>query len=267
MSAATQATLFEAYGVAEAAPPVYYPRWCAANIRRVEGAIAGLQYRLNYIDEATEAELLQWIDRQAWRRDLKRRVQHYGWRYDYKARRVAAEMKIGRLPDLLMRLAQTLRRDGLMRDLPDQVIVNEYQPGQGIAAHIDCEPCFGEGIVMLSLGSCCVMDFTEAERTGGRFSPKKPRPGREKTPVWLMPRSVVALRGDARWWWLHGIAPRKSDPCPEAGPGARHARGRRISLTFRKVVLEGGRAGAKAAHAPYLPDRRPLPAVAMSPVS
>ena len=43
--------------------------------------------------------------------------------------------------------------------MPDQLIVNEYQPGQGISAHIDCEPCFKNTIVTVSLGSVYEMDF------------------------------------------------------------------------------------------------------------
>lgn len=35
---------------------------------------------------------------------------------------------------------------------PDQVIVNEYQPGQQIAPHIDCVPCFGSVVASLTLG-------------------------------------------------------------------------------------------------------------------
>lgn len=31
-----------------------------------------------------------------------------------------------------------LQQAGLFADTPDQVIINEYQPGQGISAHIDC---------------------------------------------------------------------------------------------------------------------------------
>ena len=54
----------------------------------------------------------------------------------------------------------------------------------------------------------------------------------------LEPRSLVVMRGEARNDWKHGIPARKSDAfagqtwrCPE---GAH----RRVSLTFRTVVLE-----------------------------
>jgi hypothetical protein len=70
--------------------------------------------------------------------DLKRRVQHYGWRYDYKARRIDLSMRLGELPPWATRLALRLVRDGLVPQLADQVIVNEYVGRQGISKHVDC---------------------------------------------------------------------------------------------------------------------------------
>ncbi|MEO0410804.1 MAG: alpha-ketoglutarate-dependent dioxygenase AlkB [Pseudomonadota bacterium] len=37
--------------------------------------------------------------------------------------------------------------------------MNEYTPGQGIAPHVDCVPCFGPFAASLSLGSSCEMLF------------------------------------------------------------------------------------------------------------
>ena len=109
-----------------------------------------------------------------------------------------------------------------MPEVADQVIVNEYQPGQGISSHIDCQPCFKDTIVSLSLGSGCIMDFTnKSDKT-------------KKVPVWLAPRSLVVLSGEARHEWLHGIAARRSDEWD----GQKYERRRRVSLTFRKVIIK-----------------------------
>lgn len=41
----------------------------------------------------------------------------------------------------------------------DQLIVNQYEPGQGIESHID-KPALFEGIIAsISLGSDCFMEF------------------------------------------------------------------------------------------------------------
>lgn len=182
-------------------------------------AIPGLSYLPGYIDAQQEAELIRIIDTQPWITKLKRRVQHYGWQYDYKARGVAPESRLGPLPDWLARLAERLQSEGLFPQTPDQVIVNEYQPGQGIAPHIDCVPCFTNTIASLSLGSPCVMEFTHSET-------------KAKIPLLLEPRSLVVLSGDARYRWQHAIPHRKTD----RHGGQVFERGRRLSLTFRRVI-------------------------------
>lgn len=183
--------------------------------------IRGLQYVPDYINETQHDSLLGRIDNQQWLGDLKRRVQHYGFKYDYRARKVNLELRIGALPEWLQKLSRKLHRDGHMPETADQVIVNEYEPGQGISSHIDCEPCFKDTIVSLSLGSGCVMNFTN------KFDRK------HIIPIWLAPRSIVVLRDEARYEWLHGIAARKWD----VWGNQRYERARRVSLTFRKVIV------------------------------
>lgn len=186
----------------------------------VAPAIAGLSYIPHYIDESTEAALLELIDSQPWMHNLKRRVQHYGWLYDYKARNVTSDLRIGALPDWLQTYALRLQQGGLFTEIPDQVIINEYQPGQGISAHIDCVPCFAGTIASLSLGSPCLMDFTHS-KTGERVS------------LLLEPRSLLVFTGDARYIWQHAIAGRKTDRYNSQII----QRTRRISLTFRNTII------------------------------
>ena len=184
-------------------------------------AIGGFEYIKDYISESKHEWLLDQVDKQQWLKDLKRRVQHYGFKYNYKARKVTRDMRIGHLPEWLQTLGQRLHKDGYLLAEPDQVIVNEYEPGQGISSHIDCEPCFANMIVSLSLGSGCIMDFTnKLDKT-------------KKIPIWLAPRSIIILRDEARYGWLHGIAPRKLD----TWEGQTYERQRRVSLTFRKVKM------------------------------
>jgi hypothetical protein len=56
--------------------------------------IPNLTYLPNFISEKEENELVEIIDSQPWLDDLKRRVQHYGYKYDYKARRIDTSMEI-----------------------------------------------------------------------------------------------------------------------------------------------------------------------------
>ena len=185
-------------------------------------AIPGLSYVADYITEKEQAWLLAKVDNGLWLDDLKRRVQHYGFKYDYRKRKVDMSMHVGQLPDWLERLSQKLHQDGYMPEIADQVIVNEYLPGQGISAHIDCEPCFKDTIVSMSLASSCVMYFTNKLDHS------------LKIPVLLEPRSIVVLTGQARYEWLHSITARRYDEWESN----RLERGRRVSLTFRKVIVQ-----------------------------
>lgn len=183
--------------------------------------IKGLRYVRNFITKQEHDYLLQQIDASVWLDDLKRRVQHYGYKYDYKRRNIDLSMKIGELPSWALQVANKMYAEGLINYLPDQVIVNEYQVGQGISPHIDCEPCFEDTIISLSLGSACVMDFVHKDDK------------EQKLHKLLEPCSLVILQDEVRYNWLHGIKPNKTDNYN----GRKIVRQRRVSLTFRKVIL------------------------------
>jgi alkylated DNA repair dioxygenase AlkB len=182
--------------------------------------ISGLTYISDFISAQEQDFLLAQIDQQPWLTDLKRRVQHYGYKYDYKARTVDHNAYLGSLPGWLSSVSNKLHNDGIFPSVPDQVIVNEYLPGQGISAHIDCVPCFADTISSLSLASSCVMEFSN------------PKTG-EKKSITLEDRSLIVLSGPARYEWQHAIPARKSDIIN----GIKTERGRRVSLTFRNIVL------------------------------
>jgi alkylated DNA repair dioxygenase AlkB len=183
--------------------------------------IPGLIYVSDFVDEARETALIAAIDRRPWLTELRRRVQHYGYKYDYKARKVTAESFLGALPEWLLPLCEELEHRGFMPRVADQVIVNEYEPGQGIAPHVDCVPCFDATIASLTLGSSCAMDFTKVRTP-------------ERACLFLERRGLIVLSGEARYEWRHAIAPRKTD----THNGHIIERGRRLSLTFRNVLVE-----------------------------
>ena len=164
--------------------------------------------------------LLAAVDAEPWLVDLKRRVQHYGYRYDYKARKAEPSMYLGPLPAWALPVAQRLTEGGFMA-APSQLIVNEYQPGQGISAHIDSVPCFGPVVCSVTLGSSCVLELSAVRSN-------------EQESLLLERGSLLVLSGAARYDWRHAIPGRKSDNFGERII----PRGRRISLTFRTVLIE-----------------------------
>ena len=133
-------------------------------------------------------------------------------------------MRVGPLPAWLDDLAQRLFREmGSFDRPPDQAIVNEYLPGQGIAMHID-RHCFGDMVATVNLGDTWQMDFRplNADRSRMVHMP-------------LVPGSALILADEARHRWLHGIAKRRRERLPHGGWRPRE---RRVSVTFRTVVLE-----------------------------
>lgn len=182
--------------------------------------ISGLTYIPDYLPVNEQNQLLTIIDQQKWSTKTNRKVQHYGYQYDYKNGEFASSLYLGTLPDWAKELAEKFYRDGITKKIFDQLIVNEYQPGQGIVSHIDCIPCFGNTIVTLSLGSDCVMDFTHSQT-------------REKAQILLQPGSLLVFQRDARYIWQHEILSQKQD----SYQGKEFTRGRRVSLTFREVFF------------------------------
>ena len=108
----------------------------------------------------------------------------------------------------------------------DQLIVTEYQPGEGIRPHVDA-PVFADVIVGVTLGSTCVMEFARA--------------GHPTERVLLEPRSAVVLAGEVRQEWQHAIPARTGDEWE----GLTLPRARRVSLTFRKMLETGVEASTR----------------------
>lgn len=183
--------------------------------------IPGLQYVSGYLDDAEQHALLETVSELDWQEAGGRRIQFYGHWYHHAKGGV---YRVGDLPAWAASLAERLAHDGLMPYVADQLIVTEYEPGEGIRPHIDA-PLFADVIVAVTLGSTCVMEFL--------------RQGHATEEVLLEPGSAVVFAGDARQEWQHAIPARTSDDWR----GRRLRRSRRVSLTFRKMLLTEARTG------------------------
>lgn len=183
-------------------------------------SLTGLTYVHDFISDDDAANLLSDIDGQPWLTDLKRRTQHYGYKYDYTKKSVDSSLFLGALPEWIQKVANRLVETKHFPVIPDQVIVNEYLPGQGISRHIDCVPCFGDVIASLSLNSTCMMEFEQLQTA-------------RKAKIMLAPQSLLVLTGAARYDWMHSISARKEDEFNSET----FKRQRRVSLTFRTMKL------------------------------
>jgi alkylated DNA repair dioxygenase AlkB len=176
--------------------------------------IPGLRYIPGYLDRAAHDALLAAVDAGEWRHFGERRAQIYGYSYHYTKGGI---YRVEDLPPWAHDLAVRFERDGLMPELADQMIANEYAAGHGIPAHVDA-PLFSDTVISISLGSSCVMEFTNED--GGAEE------------QFLEPGSALVIGGEARHAWKHAIPNRAVD----VWQGREWPRGRRVSLTFRKML-------------------------------
>jgi alkylated DNA repair dioxygenase AlkB len=178
--------------------------------------VSGFTLRPNYIGANEEAELIAHVDAGQWDTEWRRRVQRYGLGYGPANQRAV----VGPFPQWLKPLAERVAADAGFERFPDNSVINEYLPGQGIAAHKDYST-FGPKVACVSLGSDILLDFISEDR-------------KTKISILVPARGLWIIEGDARETWLHGIAPRLCDVVN----GAKRPRGRRISITFRLAKNE-----------------------------
>ena len=183
--------------------------------------IQGLYLYENLINSTEESNLLKTINHNVWSTELSRRVQHYGYKYDYKKRKVNIDDYLGELPEEFDYLGQKIVKSindsniyetSLNVKYFDQLIINEYKKNQGISPHIDCVPCFDDCICSVTLGNEADMTFAKDDVSYD---------------VKLKRKSLVVLTGDARHNWTHGIYSNKNKNFSEMQP--------RVSLTYRHV--------------------------------
>eukprot|EP00667_Euglena_gracilis_P015900 EG_transcript_16573 len=202
----------------------------------------GLFKQLNFLSEEEEDALLGCIDQQKWANDLVRRTQQYGYTFCYATGNLDAAEPIPAYYDTLIdRLCKVLDTNGqpVFPQRPNQLIVNEYTPGQGINPHIDRD-LFEDGIVIVSLLSDIQMVFDSDLSHVGRVNVIETDPQQRlqvqpltdtMVPVWMERRSLVVLKGESRYKWSHEIPARAHD----SKNGRMVRRKRRVSVTFRVV--------------------------------
>ena len=175
--------------------------------------VDGLAYVPDFISVDEEKALLYETGQGVWDETWLRRTQRFGLLYD--GTEVGDGQGTPGIPCWALPFCLRLVERGAFEALPNQIGVNEYLPGQGIAPHVDRH---GGPVASLSLGSGCVMDLVSL------FD--KPT-----VSFWLAPRSLVVIKGEARSAWKHGIARRQKDVIN----GMAYRRRRRVSITFRKI--------------------------------
>lgn len=162
---------------------------------------AGLRYEAGWLSVAEEAALIDVVMRlplqqaQYRKYTARRRVVSYGGPFDDDSLelRPAAPLT-AELHPLRERVA---RWAGVPAEALVHALVAEYVPGTPLGWHRDV-PDF-EDVFGVSLGHAARLRFRP-------YPPEAPKRA-DILSLDVQPRSIYALRGEARWGWQHSVAP------------------------------------------------------------
>ena len=185
----------------------------------METTVPGLLLYHDFVSKSMEEELINEIDSQTWVVDYNRRLQYYGYRNELEAPYGLIRFPVS-MPPLIYKLSQNIVEQKIVPIQPDQVIINEYAPGEGLRPHKD-RNYFENQICGVNLGSGCIMRFIKIS-------------GGDVADVEIPRRSVYVMQDEARYKWNHSIPSRKKDTVD----GAVKHRERRLSITYRKVIMK-----------------------------
>lgn len=221
----------------------------------VAQTLPGLTLISDFITPEIEAELITAMENRGiadtsnddalWTDLFHRSVQHFGYEPSRVPGNTYTRSHIHLLPPekqlpeyiqslIITQLSTICETSTPQRPLPNQLTINKYLPGQGIAPHIDSEKAFGKIIYVVSLLNPVVIDFLQKtnnnnnSETGGVGNQGKKK---REVGVFLPPRSLLLMEGEARYDWEHTIRPRRVDMVD----GMIYERKLRYSLTFRIV--------------------------------
>ena len=192
----------------------------------------------DWISPDEEAELLRCVDEspsERWTPLAGRRLQSLGG-----LPTSTSAMQPQELPAWVASVSTALVDAGVFDAAcpPNHVLLNEYQPGQGIDLHRD-GPQYMPRVAILSLGSACGFDFSRDTSAASLLLPS---------------RGLLVFSGPAYEECLHGVPAVHVDqaPClrldlPQPITDApMNRRTRRVSLTIRRVLNVSARTATVA---------------------
>lgn len=188
----------------------------------------GLYYFKDIISENEEKEIINYLNREnEWFNVVpntkSREVIHYGYEYPYRFDKNSKMNKIKDIPEIFNNVLKKIYNMPELKTLFenykfDQLIINKYEPGQGIAPHVDHIKFFDKIIACFTIGSGLNIKFNRVSD------------GKEYD-IYVEPRSFYIMSENARYNWTHGINKQITDVYSNKVI----PRETRISLTFRKV--------------------------------
>ncbi|XP_078287263.1 putative RNA/DNA demethylase ALKBH6 [Rhinoraja longicauda] len=213
-------------------------------IHRVDQAPATVYYIPNFITVSEGNYLMRKVynsPKPKWTQLSGRRLQNWGGLPHPRG------MLAEKLPEWLDKYSRRISSmNAFSGKVANHVLVNEYNPGEGIMPHED-GPMYFPTVSTISLGSQTLLDFYQPikrENEMGETDFPQTEENRFVLSLLLEPHSLLVLKDDMYLHYLHGIKPTTCDIITEkvanlksckSNLGANLARGTRVSLTIRYV--------------------------------
>jgi len=182
-----------------------------------ELSIKGLTLHKQFINQQESKELWELIQQQNWSKEISRDTIHYGMRYDYKEKILKQAPSI---PEWLTTLVKRVEKEAQFKQSVDQIIINRYCEGQGIAPHVDHIQLFGDTIATLSLGRETIIFFKRLHHN--------------TSSVLAESNSLIVLKDEARYKWTHSLKLDKNNK-DKKNNNDKQKKKERISITFRTI--------------------------------
>lgn len=168
-----------------------------ANTFKIIDAPSDIYYIPNFISAEEEDEIVQKVysaPKPKWTCLSNRRLQDYGG-VPHKRGMIPEE-----IPHWLHKYMDRIKNLGFFEKMtPNQVLVNEYLPGQGIMPHLD-GPLFSPVVTTISCGSHAILNFFDNTVK------------RDKICEFLLERcSLIVIKRDMYSEYLHSIDETKFD--------------------------------------------------------
>lgn len=181
------------------------------NSWNVKGTIPEVLYFENVFSKTSEATLMDLIYREgelsnAWKQLKTRRLQCWGGMPEDEGKGHDI------IPPWLQAICDVFVQNGFFPSEfpPNHVLINEYQPGQGIMHHTD-GPKYLDRVVILSLGSSTVMSFQPRLSSEEIGCVPQEECSVQSMSLFLNPGSLLYFTGEAYHRYLHGIEARFFD--------------------------------------------------------
>jgi hypothetical protein len=181
--------------------------------------IDGLAALIGYVSEGEQAQILADVNQQEWQQFHGKHSQEYGFNFSFYNPTPTSVT----IPPSILSLAERMVADGLLDPMPNYVLVDRYEPGEGSHPRVESDDPHDGAIASVTLGSGSVVRFSLAPY--GPYFKEQPAHAElmqlhenDRLGVcraaYFPTGSVFVIKDEARLGWRHEVQQTSSDLIP-----------------------------------------------------